>query len=229
MFIRISFMKKLLQLYLILLPVLLSIACNKDDSDEKITYINAGVQDSNFEFHKFTSPISIVATMDMGGYAMFALDTIALELKGTTHYLFTRLMYANPDSLAILNQKDSFVLQAFEIRSFDGLQIATETKSYYVGQGHSTDLKFVKSYGKNQLIYSNENWTSTNISTFTWFSLWDMPLNMHSTILNYDGGSWYNVPAIRYIGFKLNSKSGWIEVDLSNKYNPKFKGYAIQK
>ena len=76
---------------------------------------------------------------------------------------------------------------------------------------------------------SNSLWTSEMYNgNDVWYSMWNYPTET-GTLSGFDGGPWYNTGPIKYIGFSYKGRLGWIEVDKSDRRNPKFISYAIQK
>lgn len=213
---------------LLVISTLLIMSCLKnEETEEDIFYCVAGYYDEGYEFHNFTSPIILNAKPDSTAYVMNDSIAISLLLNNTTENISVKISYVNPDSINIINEKDSFIIQNLKIISSDKIQFVIEEKSYYAGLGTCASFNFVRAYKNNDLIYSNENCSNANYPY--WLKMWEKPTNNHSIILNYDGGSWYNLSGKHYIAFKYQGRLGWIEVDVSNRMHPKFIRYALMK
>lgn len=197
----------------------------------KLDCIYAGIYDTSFFYHEFPTPILLNIKMDSNMLVADALDTIQLQLNNSSYELLVLLKIINQDSSFVINQMGTFINSRLDLLSYDNMNFAITREEYYIGLGATTTFDFISAYSYNEVIMSNTKWSAQLYNgNDVWFSMWDNPVNPPMWPAGYNGGPWYVYgPSIRYIGFNYKGRLGWIKVDISDAYNPKFISYAIKK
>ncbi|MCK5856168.1 MAG: hypothetical protein KAG64_01690 [Bacteroidales bacterium] len=205
-------------------------SCGKDKDPLTPDSIIAGNWDSNFEYYEFPTPIELnpiweasnwVANADTSFFLHFGQDSIPFRIQ---------IKYINSDSLQVIKDKDSSIIQRLQVYAFDDMGFHFSKKTYYVGLGSTTDMYSVTAYKTGDNIEGNtDEFSFANNIYHRWKPLWEMPIPLQGTINGYDGGSWYSLNNTRYIGFIYNNHLGWFKVDCTDYSHPKFISYAIKK
>ncbi|RUA31490.1 MAG: hypothetical protein DSY76_01355 [Bacteroidetes bacterium] len=222
-------MKILLQI-LGLSFLLLFFSCEKNDDPIKIDSIVAGDWDSNFDYYPFSPALELnpvwesnhwVANADTSFYIPLGQDSIPFRLS---------IKYINNDSLQSIQNKDSSIFQNLQIYAFDNMGFHLTKKTYYVGLGGTTDMYTVTAYHSGDIIKGiKSEFSFSNNEYHRWKPLWDMSIPLQGTITGYDGGQWYSLNNVQYIGFMYNNRLGWFKVDCTNHNYPKLISCAIKK
>lgn len=216
--------KKVYQItYLVALGIMI-VSCNKDtvpNIDEstaaKDTEVYAGVYDTTFTHHQFTSPVEIAISWDAQNLYSVGYDSLDIDSDGIYDLYFT-LNLLNEDSLHLLNgMPDPF--PSCSVSSLNGFEVAFYSESYLVGMGQYATADFADRLELNERI--------------DLLSDWDTDLKMWGENPGGAGtspfGDWYSASSQNYLAIRLNNeKFGWVEVDAFNPKNPKFISFAIQ-
>jgi len=236
----------------LLIPFLLSLsfACQKDDiesidtpSDTIVIDTNssdtllpsvikdsiyAGIYNNNFTYHSFTNPVELNVIWDSSGYYGGFSNTVPMVLLGDSINLCFRMRIANPDSfIIILNSGMTMEDVYLIVCPYDSLGFLMETKSYPGGLGTVVSVSSASSLSKNDLIRSKSEWYfNYSNNPYNYLSLFYYPAEHAPS--GYDGGAWFNVTSIKYLGFSYKNHLGWIEFDMKDKTKPRFLSYAIK-
>lgn len=210
--------------------VLLLFSCAKDDPPIVYDSITAGSWDSNFEYSQFPTPIEFqavweannwVANADTNFYIPFGQDSIPFRFQ---------IKYINYDSLQSINNKDSSIFQILQVYAFDNMGFHLTKKSYYAGLGTAADFYTLTAYKSGDMILGNRDEFSFSSNNYhRWKPLWEMPIPMHGPLSGYDGGQWYSLTTIRYMGFMYKNHLGWFKVDCTDHNHPKIISCALKK
>lgn len=216
--------KTIYQIAILIIVDLMIVSCNKDTvplTDEDITSANtevyAGVYDTTFSYHEFTSPIEITVSWDSQNLYGVGRDSLDLDSNGTYDLLIT-LNLLNEDSLHLLNGIPN-PFPSCVLNAQNATEIAYYTETYYIGLGQTATATFADRLDFNERI--------------DLMSTWGESLKMWSENPGGAGtppyGDWYSATAENYLAFKINDDNfGWIAIDSSSPKNPKILSYAVQ-
>jgi len=212
--------------------IILSCEKNNDDSGDEnnSTVINdsiyAGIYDTSFYYFEFPSPIELDFVWDSSMIYGNANDSIMLYSGSDSLYIKFRLTELNPDSINVI--QNTGIVPMLSVMVHDSISVYEVTRTYYIGQGSTTNITFAQAFHKHDVIRSNGNWHSnyTNIPN-RWLELWVMPTDP-GTISNFHGGPWLQL-SIGYLGFRYKNHLGWLKINNTYPKNPKFISYAIRK
>lgn len=197
----------------------------------KTETILAGIYDSTFIYHEYLSPITLNIQMESNMLVANATENIQLQFDNESMELLVYMKIMNPDSQQVINQNDDFIPFKLDIASNDTASFHLTELLYYVGQGNVAHFDFITAFSKNEIISNNSRWSMLPFSSAPrWFSMWNYPVHIPGPIFGFDGGTWYDTDSpVKYIGFNYKGRLGWIEVDITERTDPKFISYAIKK
>ena len=200
------------------------VSCNKDtvptieeDGISENTQVYAGVYDSTFSYHQFTTPLEIAMTWDTQNLYGIGYDSLDIDSDGDFDLIFT-LNLLNEDSIHLISGMPN-PFPSLHVHSNNGFKVASYDEVFYIGLGQTATATFADRLDLNERIDI--------------ISDWDTDLKMWGE--NPGGammppfGDWYSATSQNYLAIRLNDdKYGWVEVDASNSKNPKFTGFSIQ-
>jgi len=103
------------------------------------------------------------------------------------------------------------------------LQIAFYFETFYVGLGQTSAVRYADTLAYQQRVDQLSTW---GIESFNILTMWGE--NPGDALMPSFGG-WYYAKSTMYLGVKRNDKFGWIEVDNTDNFHPRFIRYAIVK
>ncbi len=216
----------------LLLSLSMFLSCEKEEVDEiKVQHIKAGVYDSTFNFYSINNQISINLIPDSSGWYLMGHDTLVLYVNGDTLKMNVALKVVNPDSTASdIYDSETFLLEYLDIEHPQDFKIADTVCLYGIGLGQYAMFIYHKSYSLDENIYANnEGILDTGNHATRSNYIWEFAYNYSGGIQGFDGGLWRTSSNIRYLGFSYKGKLGWIELDNTDIFAPKFLSMAVQK
>jgi len=210
----------------ILLIILTTIACGKDNEPEINDSIQMGYHDDSFIYHKYASPISPIMVWDSLNLHAIGEATIHLQTNnGTVDIVFT-LSLLNPDSIHLINSVSPEPYPYLYLKWLADFDPVAEYETVYVGQGGSAKVFSIKPLDYMATIDNSSTYTS-RLSENRSLRLWEVPPS-DSGPQGLTNGPWHNLASIKYIGFNNNGKLGWIKIDNTNQLQPKIISWAIR-
>lgn len=197
-----------------------SASCRKEKT-HPLKEVFAGVYDDDFIYRELKPPLEINFIWDSLNLYAFGTDSIDFDMDGMFDLLISASIL-NKDSLHLLNgMPNPFPHYRLEFRN--DLQIAFYWESFYVGLGQTAKVDYADTLSYQERIDQITNWDITPFNSQTMWS--ENPAGG----LEPSFGGWYYAQNTKYFGIKLNSRFGWVEIDNTDNYHPKFIRYAIVK
>ena len=196
----------------------LSTSCRKEKT-HPLKEVYAGVYDDDFIYRELKPPLEINFVMDSLNLYGFGTDSIDFDMDGQFDILISASIL-NKDSLHLITgMPNPFPHYRLDLRN--DLQIAFYWETYYVGLGQTASVDFADTLSYQQRIDQITNWEITPFNSQTMWS--ENPAGG----LEPSFGGWYYAKNTKYLGLKLNDRYGWIEVDNTDNFHPRFLRYAI--
>jgi len=200
--------------------VCFSTSCRKDKTNPP-KEVFAGMYDDDFLYREFKPPLEINFVWDSLNLYGFGTDSIDFDMDGQFDLLI-RASILNKDSLHLLTgMPNPFPHYRLDLRN--DLQIAFYWETFYVGLGQTSATDFADTLSYQQRIDQLTNWDITPFNSQTMWT--ENPAGG----LEPSFGGWYYAKNTMYLGIKHNDRLGWIEVDNTDNYHPRFMRYAIVK
>jgi hypothetical protein len=202
-------------------------SCSKEDPviPDPVTpaaEVRAGQYDSTYVHHTFSPPMHIGVIMDSLNLYGFGSDSIDIGGDGS-YDLVIGLNYLNMDSLHLLGGGLPSPFPGLYLIPENGLELARCKETFYVGLGTYATAWFADSLAYGERIDTLSNWDSP----LPWStSMWQENPNNGMTP---SFGAWYDLGAVRYLGIRMpGERYGWIAVDVRDRNDPVFVGYAVE-
>lgn len=210
-------MKK--NLYYILVVLLFLSACKKEEPRKAVA---AGIYDTGFVFHEFSSPLKVELTLDPLTDNYIGNDSIDINLDGVYDLVISQRIHIPPPSG--IPSWEQFPYYRLTLKN--GLEVATKTESYPVGMGQSDDVNWIDSLNYKSSIDKISEWSDSNTTR----TMWAIPPITQAVTY----GPWYNLTnAVKYVAIRMKVgkqyKLGWIKVNEISRENILFISYAIEK
>jgi len=212
----------------ILLIILTTIACGKDNEPDITDSIQMGYHDDSFNYHEYAIPISPIVVWDLLNLHGVGEETIHLQTSnGTVDIVFT-LSLLNPDSIHLIDSITPEPYPYLHLKWVADFDPVVEYETVSVGQGSSTKMFSIRPLNYTATIDNISNYSS-RWSESRNMRLWEVPPSGSGNTQGLTNGPWYNLTSIKYIGFNNNGKLGWIKIDNTNRLHPKIISYAVRK
>lgn len=217
----------------LVLSISLFLSCEQleDDEDIVVQHIKAGVYDSTFNYYPLNDQVDITLSPDSTGWYLMGNDTLILFISGDTLEMNISLKLVNPDSTASdIYDSGTFLQEYLDIEHPQDFKIADTVCLYGIGLGQYAMFIYHKSYSLDENIYANnEGILDTGYHATLPNYIWEFAYNYSGGIHGFDGGLWRTSSNIRYLGFSYKGKLGWIKLDNTDIFAPKFLSVAVQK
>lgn len=191
-------------------------AIDEESYDIEETLIYAGKPDSTLFTYTFQTPISIEVvydSMNLYGYGTTAVD---LDFNGSTDITFS-LNLINHDNIYLLNGSMPVPSPNCSAITSNNVSIVM-IKDTLMINGSPSIISWCDTVEYGNLINQNLNWSETATELYLW-----------EDIDGVSTGNWMMSEGIKYLGFKLNEKYGWLAIDVTNFQNPKLIEFAVQR
>ena len=205
-------------LYYLLIILFIFSSCLKDDN-EKI--VSAGIYDSDFIYHEFSSPLKVDLKLDSITDNYFWNDSIDINQDGNYELFISHRIHLPPESESPSYEHYPY----FSLTSKNGLQIALKIDYYSLGHGQVNEITFVDTLNYKMRIDNISDWSE---SSRMW---WVPPINAPGTLTN---GTWYTLTnEEKFVGIRIKIgkryKYGWIKLNVISKEDIQFICFAIEK
>ena len=202
--------------------IILNLAFSSCEKEEDHKPVTAGEYDTDFIFHEFSAPLSIVLIYDSLTNYYNGADSIDLNLDGNFDLKIDQ-------QLQIPHLTDDPTNQLYpycRLIPSNGLELAVNIQKYPGGLGSYRTVEWIESLNFQDRIDTISNWSEPN--TFRY--MWCYPLD--SFVYTY--GNWYEITnSETYIGFRMkvntDYKYGWIKVNALSRKDIYFISYAIER
>lgn len=214
-------MKPLIHFALLLGFIICFTASCKKDNTQSRKKVYAGVYDDDFIFKEFFPPLQVNFKWDSLNLYSYGSDSIDFDRDGQFDLIIQASLLNNDSLHLITGYPDPFPHYLLLLRN--DLQIAFYWENYYFTPGQTAAQIFVDTLSYNIRI---DNISNLEVHPFKTQLMWEE--NQGGEFTPSYGG-WYNAKNTKYLGIKLNDRFGWIEVDNTDNFHPKFVSYAIVK
>jgi len=222
---KIEIMPKTFPLFTISVFVLaLFLGCAKERPEQaEISYTTAyaGDHDGSYFYHAPSNPIGLTPVYDSQNFYGFAEDSFDIDNDCLSDFIF---------SIKTINMDSAHLIGPLTTRPYCALQALNQ---------YQTVLKYTQ-------------FNNIGSQTYTTASIEAIPLNhpidLEARWLNQgnsnairfyrdsvfvpgpaaNNGAWFALNEVRYVGIKKNNLFGWIEIDMTDRKNPKIIRWARQ-
>jgi hypothetical protein len=205
------------------LCLLIMAGCKKEDQTPS-TLVTLNDNSSSWNIKDFAPAYTFSVDWDPNNLYGSAQDSLDLDDDGQYDVAF-HLNLLNQDSIHLLGGGTPSPFPGFNAYS-SGWEIASEKELMYAGLGTVVTFYWIKPLMIGYDLTNHDVWkTSANI--------WqENPIPLQLSF-----GPWYSIQDIRYIGLKKNRTFGdivlplysWIELDCTDRQNPKIVRMAVHK
>lgn len=202
---------------------LLVVSCKKDNETNNSNNatptknILAGINDGTFSSYDYQPNLEVALVWDAQNLYGAGSDSIDLDMNGS-YDLFVVLNVLNNDSTHLLGGALPNPFPVCSMSTSSEFQLAFYTVGYAIGMGQTSSASFIDRLNLSERIDLLTDWRHSGV-------LWQQNPGSAGTP---PFGDWYSATSSNYIGIKQNgNKYGWIEVDASDPYRPKFVRYVI--
>ncbi|MCB9191347.1 MAG: hypothetical protein H6602_06765 [Flavobacteriales bacterium] len=202
---------------------LLISACKKEESSSDLnTPMHAGHYDSTSIYQSFQPPVSITIQWDSMNLYGSGLDSVDIDFNGVTDLMFSIDLF-NFDSAQILGTSAHpnpipYPLPNCILTGTNNFEFCIYSETYGTGLGGTSQVSYVKKLTLGDRIDMENQWGTTEM-------IWK---HLPNSLFTPPASEWYNASNSDYIGLKLESRYGWIEIDASDLENLKIKSLAFQ-
>lgn len=197
-------------------------SCKKEVEDEYLSEsftpsrVYAGVSDTSLFNYTFVNPVSVEVIYDVDHLFGYGSSIIDFDLNGVNE-LSIIMNVINQDSIHLLNGSLPVPSPSCSIETSLSLSIAMINEDVIIN-GYPSNYQWCDAISTGQEVGSNLEWSDVNSELDLWCQINGNNL-----------GEWFSIGGVSYIGFKLNDKYGWLEVDVTNPLNPIFTKLAMQR
>lgn len=192
------------------------IAVESYDSDIDKATVYAGEIDTSLFCYSFVSPMSIEVVYDSMNLYGHGVTNIDIDFNGVPDLSFS-LDLLNHDSIHLLNGNPPNPFPKCSLAAGTNLSIALNQEELFIN-GSTTTVFWCDTIQHGEEIGTNQEWSALGSELDLWRNINGSPT-----------GSWMEADGLSYLGFKLNDKYGWLEIDVSNAFNPLLVKFAIQR
>lgn len=207
---------------LILVVYLALYSCKKEEviyedlNEIEEVAIHAGETDTTFFTYTFINPMSVDVVYDsMNLYGHGSAD-IDFDFNGSSDLIFS-IDVINPDSIHLLNGSIPNPYPNCSVLTSNNLSVVMQEESLMIN-GNLSTVFWCDTIQNGELIDENLNWSEVGTELNLWREIDGIP-----------NGCWLNSNGIRYLGFKLNDKFGWLAIDATDVQHPMLIEFAIQR
>jgi hypothetical protein len=203
----------------ILLILLIFSSCKKEETRKAVT---AGIYDSSFTFHEFSTPLKVELTLNTLTDNYQGSDSIDINQDGVYDLINSLRIHIPPPSGVPSWEQFPYCRLILK----NGLEVATKIEYYSVGHGQNDDVNWVDTLNYENRIDNISEWSESNAIR----TMWAIPPISYGVTY----GPWYNpTNVVRYIGIRMKVgsryKYGWIKVNEVSREDMQFISYAIEK
>ena len=197
--------------------VVLMVGCKKEAIEPEPT-IFAGLHDSTFEFYEHPGNTVIDVEWDVQNLYGSGRDSVDLDMNGSADLFFAVNLF-NFDSIHLISSPYPVILPKVHLSSSSEFQFAFYTGAVWQGHGSASSFSYVDRLELNEPIDLLTNWTRSS-------TMWKAYPNSSFAPPPSD---WLSAGSSHFIAIKRGEdKFGWVEIDLTDSYNPIVLGFAIE-